>query len=167
MKQEQIHDALTGLPEALVASTAQARAKKRVVWGPWAVLAACACLALVLGPQLAPMFRAGNAAPENAGVDVLYDGAGNYYGYSQEDSSLTEASVLLAQVLEVRESSILVVPLEGEALGADSRIVLTVDAGSGFAVGDTVRIEYDGQLLETWPLQLNRVYRIERVDSAQ
>lgn len=166
MKQEQIHDALTELPESLIASTAQARAKKRVLWGPWVALAACACLALVMGWQLSPMFQAHSEAPENAGADYLYDSADKFYGYSQDGSS-TEASVLTARVVEVHERSILVAPLEGEVPGSDSRILITVDAGSGYAVGDVVQIRYDGQILETWPLQLGRVYGIERIAPAE
>lgn len=168
MNQEQLHDALTELPEELIASTAQARTKKKVVWGPWVALAACACLAVVLGVQILPMFWAGNAGEENAGgfdsPDSIADVAGKNYGYSEENS-VTQASVLLATVVEIREESILVAPLEGEALGSDSRIVLAVEDGSGYAVGDTVRIRYDGQLLETWPLQLGLVYSIERLDA--
>lgn len=165
MNQHQLHDALTELPEELIASTAQIRTKKRVTWAPWVALAACACLVLVLGAQLMPMMRLDNAAPESAKDDKVLTADDAYYAgiNGNVEHSLTTGTVLLVQVVEVQGNSLLVAPLEGESLGQDSRIAVPVEDGSGYAAGDKLRIRYNGMLQETWPLQLGEIFGIERI----
>lgn len=167
MKQEQLQDALSELPEELIASTAQARAKKKVIWGPWVALAACACLAVLLSTQVMPMFSAKNAAAENAEAALKSPAMNGTHAYRDEQSvvqdSSANVSVLLAEVVEIRGDTILVAPLEGQTLNTDSRISVRVGDGTGYAVGDRLRIRYDGTVMETWPLQLGRVFGIERI----
>ena len=165
MNQHQLHDALTELPEELIASTAQIRMKKRVIWAPWVALAACACLVLVLGAQLVPGMRQDNAAPESGKDDKVLAAEDVYYAGTNGnvEHSLTTGTALLVQVLEVQGNSLLVAPLEGESLGQDSRIAVPVEDGSGYAAGDKLCIRYDGLLQETWPLQLGEIFGIERI----
>lgn len=75
--------------------------------------------------------------------------------------------VFTATVLETGEGYILVEPLEGEAERSSSDKI-TVATGEVMAapgapelkVGDTVRIDYDGNIAESYPAQIGKVYSI-------
>ncbi len=163
MNTQQLHDALTGLDEKWIASTARAREKKNVNWGQWAVLAACACLVLVLGAKVLPFFAANSAAPENASKSDGQYSLVEDEGALKSESSHWEGCELLVLVSEVYEGRLVVKALEGQDIAEDSLISVPVSGEETFAVGDKLRIFHNGQLLETWPLQLGEIYGIERI----
>lgn len=75
-----------------------------------------------------------------------------------------------ALVLEVREGSILVEPLEGETERNSSSQISVGTTGmfnEGYPQpqkGDLVRIVYNGEIMETFPAQLGRVFAIYLLD---
>lgn len=76
-----------------------------------------------------------------------------------------ERSSFQAVVLETAESYVLVEPMEGEAERSSSDKI-RVDLGDLEEVpvlseGHTVRIEYDGQIAESYPAQLGTVYSVQ------
>lgn len=164
MNTQQLHDALTGLDEELISSTARAREKKQVAWGPWVALAACACLVLALGVKAMPFFTLENAAPEDAGAnDWLYGMIADSDTHKSE-SAHWDACMLTVQVTQVQTGRILVSPLEGQDIGQDSVISIPVSGEETYVVGDRLRIYHDGQILESWPLQLGKIYGVERIE---
>ena len=165
MNTEQLHDALTALPEDVIASTAQARTRKRVILGPWVSLAACACLVFVVGSAVLPFFSLKSAAPEHAGSNIMMDAAEDCVFSEKSESGHLEACVLLVEVTQVHKGSILVQPLDGQDIAADSLIAVAVNPQESYVTGDRLRILHNGQILETWPLQLGVVYSIERITS--
>lgn len=68
----------------------------------------------------------------------------------------------LASVLEVREGSMLVEPLEGEPeRQSATRIEVPLPQGSpSFSPGDRAEIFYGGGILERYPAALSRVYAV-------
>lgn len=75
-----------------------------------------------------------------------------------------------AKVLEVNEKNILVEPLEGEdEFRSASQIYVSTDVISKIPVpelkkGDTVRIIYNGEIQETYPAQISKVFAIYSLD---
>lgn len=71
-----------------------------------------------------------------------------------------------ATILEIRDGSFLVEPAAGahELNSADKITVSTQNADPSvqWQVGDLVLITYDGVILETYPAQLNQVYKVEK-----
>ena len=71
-----------------------------------------------------------------------------------------------AKVLEVNDKNILVEPLEGEAeRNSASKIYVSTDVISTIPIpdmkkGDTVRIVYNGEIQETFPAQISKVFAI-------
>ena len=166
MNAHQLHDAFGELPEELVDSVARARGRKKVVWGPWAAVAACACLALVLSWQLLPAFQAHSKAPESGKFNGLADKM-EAPAYSAADSATDKAeTVRLVQVVQVEDGGILVsvLPEQKIAEGTQIRIAVNMQQET-YVAGDRLRIYCDGQLQETWPLQLGQLYGIERVEA--
>lgn len=68
-------------------------------------------------------------------------------------------------IIELNDDSAIVEPFEGEAIrGSADKI--SIDLGSSdetFAVGDTIEVEYDGAVMESYPAQVN-VLGIEKID---
>ena len=85
---------------------------------------------------------------------VIVDASGNLNPYFN------------AKVLEVKKNNILVEPLEGEAeRNSASQIYVSTDVISTIPVpdlkkGDTVRIVYNGEIQETFPAQISKVFAI-------
>ena len=75
-----------------------------------------------------------------------------------------------ATVLEVNERNILVEPLEGEdERRSASQIYVSTDVISTIPVpelkkGDEVRIVYNGEIQETYPAQISKVFAIYSLD---
>ena len=69
-----------------------------------------------------------------------------------------------AEILEIREDSLLVAPLEGEEIYLADQVVVNYPwaeiAGMEYAVGDWVQIQYDGMVQELYPPILPNVYKI-------
>lgn len=69
-----------------------------------------------------------------------------------------------AEILEIREDSLLVAPLEGEEIYLADQVVVNDPwaeiAGMEYAVGDWVQIQYDGMVQELYPPILPNVYKI-------
>ena len=75
-----------------------------------------------------------------------------------------------ATVIEVYDRSIMVSPIEGASEGNSSDLIsvsLTLKSGelvSGIEAGDTVRIIYSGEIMESYPAQISGAYSIEIVE---
>lgn len=166
MNADQLHDAFGELPEDLVASVAGIRGRKKVMWAPWVAAAACACLVLALGWRFVPVFSADNAAPEIGKFNGLLDSM-EAAAHSEADHAPQEAeTVLLVQVEKIEEGGILVRVLADQHVAEGTQIRIPVNMQQEtYAVGDCLKVYCDGQLLETWPLQLGRVFGIERVET--
>lgn len=67
-----------------------------------------------------------------------------------------------AEVLEVKEDSLLVTPLDGEGMRIADKIVVRFPEGheESYEVGDRVQIQYDGMVQELYPPILPNVYGI-------
>ena len=70
-----------------------------------------------------------------------------------------------ATVIEMGENSLLVTPLEDEEeLRSSDQIVLGKDTFDGdVEVEDVLEITYNGEILETYPASLGKVYSVERI----
>lgn len=72
-----------------------------------------------------------------------------------------------AEILEINSNSILVKPNQNtnEAKSSDKITVptWTIEIKQKLKVGDIVKITYDGVILESYPAQINGVYKIEKV----
>lgn len=84
---------------------------------------------------------------------------------SKEDNPSQQnqtVSSFKAEVLEVREDSLLVAPLDGIGLSIADRIVVKLPAVhvQNYQVGDRVQIEYDGMVEELYPPILSNVYKV-------
>lgn len=82
----------------------------------------------------------------------------------QEDSTQT-AEVFEAVILEVSDNSILVEPVTGSPeLNSSEQFNIPGEDGMELHVGDKVEIEYNGEILETYPAQLGEVYKIKLLE---
>ena len=82
-------------------------------------------------------------------------------------ASKTEEVSFRATVLEVQQTYLMVEPAEGtwERSSAD-KITLSLQDKTSWPipqVGDTVEIFYNGEILETYPAQIAKLYRVEIV----
>ena len=72
-----------------------------------------------------------------------------------------------AEILEINSNSILVKPNQDtdEAKSSDKITIptWTIEIKQKLKVGDIVKITYDGVILESYPAQINEVYKIEKV----
>ena len=79
-------------------------------------------------------------------------------------------AVFQAKVLEVHDGYILTEPVEGSwELSSADRIQVPVINMAPYPepqIGDIIEIKYDGELLETYPVQLNEVYSIRVTQEA-
>lgn len=86
-----------------------------------------------------------------------------------EQNNNLDKVVFEAQVLEVYEKSIMVKPAEGSAESKSSdKITLgisDINVDFDISVGQTVKITYDGIILESYPAQIHSVYSIEKVET--
>ena len=103
MNAENLHDAISLLPEALLEDVDRLRRKKPVHWKPIAALAACLCLVAGLGLWFNGGIKAesGSAAPDN------------YYTNDISKESATGHSVtepMTAVVVQVLNDRIIVLP---------------------------------------------------------
>ena len=69
-------------------------------------------------------------------------------------------------VMEVTESSLLVAEIgeDGKAIEAKQYRVPNEFHSTNIAVGDRIKIEHDGQILETFPMQFGRIFSMEYQD---
>jgi beta-lactamase regulating signal transducer with metallopeptidase domain len=85
-------------------------------------------------------------------------------GVTNENEASSPVTVLRAKILEVHDGYFLVEPVEGSwELSSASRIEVPIRNMSPSPepqVGDFLQIEYDGEILETYPARLNKVYHI-------
>ena len=69
--------------------------------------------------------------------------------------------------MEINSNSILVKPNQdtNEVKSSDKITILiwSIDIKQKLRVGDIVKITYDGIILESYPAQINGVYKIEKV----
>lgn len=74
-------------------------------------------------------------------------------------------------VVEVHDASLLVEPLEGEGVRSSSGLFTVpligenLGTATGWAVGMTVEVTFDGTILESYPAQLGRVYSVSVVEA--
>ena len=68
-------------------------------------------------------------------------------------------------VIELNDDSAIVEPFEGEDIlgSADKISVYLADADDEFAVGDGIRVYYDGTVMESYPAQVVEI-KIEKID---
>lgn len=76
-----------------------------------------------------------------------------------------------ARVIEVYEQTVHVKVTDGMQSGlrekdevAVSKNVVTADGCPKLDKGDHIRVVFDGQIMDTWPLQLGTVYAIYKTD---
>lgn len=82
----------------------------------------------------------------------------------QRDST-PAAEVFEAVVLEVSDNSILVEPVTGSPeRNSSDQFNIPGEDGMELHVGDKVEIEYNGEILETYPAQLGEVYKIKLLE---
>lgn len=179
--EEKLFDAVTGIDEEIVDS-AQTYVFRRQTrpWQRAASLAACLLIVASIGFGILQMASIGgsdsaangsaadnsatgdSAAPEDGG---LSGGAGDQESADAGgQQSAGEPVTFTATVLEVREGSLLVEPVEGdEMLSTADRILVDTggaDLPDGVAEGAVVEITFDGMVRESYPAQISGVTEI-------
>ncbi len=90
-------------------------------------------------------------------------------GFYEDGAEPAVSVTFQARILEADADRILVEPVEGsqELASADQISIPLEDAKlpEGAEVGDTVEIEYNGEIMESYPVQLGQVYRISLVEA--
>ena len=179
--EEKLFDAVTGIDEELVDSAQNYVFRKQTQpWQRVASLAACLLVMVSIGYGILLMGGVGgsdsasngsaadnsatgdSAAPEDGG---LSGGAGDQEsadGGGQQSAG--EPVTFTATVLEVREGSLLVEPVEGDAMLATADRILVDTGGAdlpdGVAEGAVVEITFDGMVRESYPAQISGVTEI-------
>ena len=101
---------------------------------------------------------------------ILFELAESQYDKSGSNLGVS-TSVLHATVLEVHDGYFLVEPMEGSwELNSASRIEVpmkTIEPSPEPQVGVLLEIEYDGQLLETYPARISNPYSIKVIEEAE
>ncbi|MGL4107441.1 DUF3221 domain-containing protein [Clostridium sp. LP20] len=78
-----------------------------------------------------------------------------------------------AIVLEDQENNFLVEPIEGEfELKSSDKIkvtkdIISKDSAQDVKIGDEIRIVYNGEIMESYPVRLGVVYAIYRADELE
>lgn len=81
--------------------------------------------------------------------------------------SASETVILEALVVEVTDTAILAEPVEGSReLASADRITIPKQEGLELWTGDIIAIEYNGEMLETYPAQLGEIYQITLTEQA-
>lgn len=79
-------------------------------------------------------------------------------GCGKKGADEAQGAVFQATVIEVTDMDILVEPVEGSAeLSSADRIYVPNKDGLELQAGDVVEIEYDGNIMESYPAQLGEV----------
>ena len=70
-------------------------------------------------------------------------------------------------VMEVKESVLLVAEIgeDGKAVESKQYSVPNEFHSSNIAVGDKIKIEHNGEILETFPMQFARIHSMEYIDT--
>ena len=143
---EHIHDALTLLPEDLIATADALRRKKHFRWQPIAALAACACVAAGLW-----LFTPGAGSTANDGASMELSDRG--------EAESTTAKPLEGIITQVSEDFILVIPD-----GCTQEVTVTfenLELIPPFSPGQSVRIYCKEDLVGTITSEVLKPYRIE------
>ena len=109
--------------------------------------------------EVIPMYR----GEDGEFVDAKEEAIHVFYGDTPAD---VNGVILDAKILEISNKSYLVEPMPGSAeLNSADRIwvQMELDADPMPLVGDILRITYDGQLMETYPAQIGKVFRMQVV----
>ena len=71
----------------------------------------------------------------------------------------TESVFFTGVITEINDNTALVTPNEGEQIrsSGDAVYVSLKSSEDIFAVGDTIKVEYDGTVMESYPLQINAI----------
>ena len=71
----------------------------------------------------------------------------------------SESFFFTGVVMEINGQTIIVEPNDGEAIrGSGDKVAITLEENEmTFAVGDSVVVEYDGNVMESYPLQINLI----------
>lgn len=87
--------------------------------------------------------------------------------YQGNSAVLPDRAILQAIVMEAADSSILAKPVEGspELASADQFSILN-EENLELQTGDLIEIDYNGQIMESYPAQLGKVYHIEIIKAA-
>ena len=174
--EEKLFDAVTGIDEEIVDS-AQTYVFRRQTrpWQRAASLAACLLIVASIGFGILQMASIGgsdsaadnsatgdSAAPEDGGLSGGADDQESADAGGQQSAG--EPVTFTATVLEVREGSLLVEPVEGDAMLATADRILVDTGGAdlpdGVAEGAVVEITFDGMVRESYPAQISGVTEI-------
>ena len=176
--EEKLFDAVTGIDEELVDSAQNYVFRKQPQ--PWQRVASLAACLLVMvsigygillmggvgGSDSASNSSTGDTAPEsgsaggNAGISGDIDDSAD----AGDQEGAAETVTFTATVLEVREGSLLVEAVEGDAMLATADRILVDTGGAdlpdGVAEGAVVEITFDGMVRESYPAQISGVTEI-------
>ena len=179
--EEKLFDAVTGIDEELVDSAQNYVFRKQTQpWQRVASLAACLLVMMSIGYGILLMGGVGgsdsasngsaadnsatgdSAAPEDGGLSGGADDQESADAGGQQSAG--EPVTFTATVLEVREGSLLVEPVEGDAMLATADRILVDTGGAdlpdGVAEGAVVEITFDGMVRESYPAQISGVTEI-------
>ncbi len=187
-KREIFFDAITCLPEEIV-EEAQGYVFRtsRAAWKKAGSLAACMVLAVSLAFLAAVPRGCGGSAPglnssaPASGESAPSDGAMPDYDlpfpgeapqkpegvYDGAETGMVQFNAKVLEILDAgTKPSILVEPLEGEdERNSADRIVVSADGEiPSLAVGDLVRITYDGTIMESYPARISGAQAVEKID---
>ena len=71
-------------------------------------------------------------------------------------------------VLEVSDSSLLLAAIDKDGTAIDTaqyRVPNLFDPNTQIQVHDKVKIEHSGEILETYPMQFSKIYKMEHIDA--
>ena len=82
------------------------------------------------------------------------------------DISAEKKPFFKAEIIEMSEKALVVKPLDeySESRSSDKISVPNWFAKDAVKVGDIIGISYDGQILESYPAQLSKIYYMEYYD---
>lgn len=173
MNEHHIHDAIGEISEELIDPVAKLRQKKRYPAVKWVAAAACICLVLLSLPLGASMRNDMKAESAGSAMDPEMN-MENYYGAIMDQETdgasdmIVAASVFRAKVLEVDEKCVLVEPLEGEdELRCSDKIYVSfghLEQIPEMKVGDTLQIQYDGLIQETYPARITGTVSVKVIE---
>lgn len=156
MTPDKLHDAITQLPEELLATVDVLRQKKRFHLQPLAALAACLCLAV--GLWMLPISAANDKS--NGSIGEPEGGRGDGFSGLTTDQIIEESTstcFVTATVTEITEQYFIVQPENAEPLTV---WLNTLEEYPAVSPGETIRIYYHNQSdSANAPIP----YRIERV----
>jgi len=129
------------------------------------------CKWMITAVMLIFLFTGCGQAEDSDRLPDRADAASTDISDSEKSASLSNTEKTMtfrAIVLEASDTSVLVTPVEDSVeAGSSDQFRIPNQEGIELQAGDTIEIEYDGTILESYPAQLGEVYQITLIEQAK